>query len=74
MEGLADDLMFGAGAIAKHLFGKDTRKNRRKVYHLHGLGMLGTFKMGGEIAERRSTIGKNIAERERGITTATETA
>jgi len=65
MDELSDDLMFGAGAIAKELLGKDTRKNRRKVYHLHQRGLLGLFKMGGEIAGRRSTIRERIADHER---------
>jgi hypothetical protein len=66
MEGLADDLMLGAAAIARDVFGKDNKKNRRKVYHLHHQGLLGTFKMGGEIAGRRSTIRQKIAELEAG--------
>jgi hypothetical protein len=65
-EDLSNDLMFGSGPIAKSVFGKDTKKNRRKVYHLHELGVLGTFKMGGRLAGRKSTIRQRIAERERG--------
>jgi hypothetical protein len=65
MEGVADDLMFGAAEIARDVFGKDNKKNRRKVYHLHHQGLLGTFKMGGEIAGRKSTIRERIAAHER---------
>jgi hypothetical protein len=61
----ADDLMLGAGKIAEDVLGKNTKKNRRKIYHLHGLGVLGTFKIGGEIAGRRSTIRERIADHER---------
>ena len=35
MSDLADDLLWGAGPIAKDLFGHDTKKNWRKDYHLH---------------------------------------
>jgi hypothetical protein len=64
MDELGNDLMFGAGSIAKDVFGKNNKKNRRKVYYLHQRGLLGTFKMGGEIAGRRSTIRQKIAELE----------
>lgn len=74
MEGLAGNLMVGAGAIAEYLFGKDTKKNRRKVYYLHAGGILGTFILGGKIAARRSTIVQRIAERERGIADPEEAA
>lgn len=65
MDELGNDLMFGAGSIAKDVFGKNNKKNRRKVYHLHNQGLLGTFKMRGKIAGRRSTIRQKIAEHER---------
>jgi hypothetical protein len=65
MQGLSDDLMFGAAAIARDVFGKDDKKNRRRIYHLHELGLLGTFKLKGQIAGRRSTIRQKIAEHER---------
>jgi len=33
MSSLSDDLLRGAGAIAKHCFGKNTKENRRKIYN-----------------------------------------
>jgi hypothetical protein len=58
MSDLANDLLFGAGQIAEDLFGADTKKTRRKVYHLHGLGRLPTSKLdkGPEIISRRSLL------------------
>ena len=68
MDGLAEDLLLGGGAIARELFGEDTRKNRRKVYHLHELGLLGLFKCGSQVAARRSTMRGRIADHERNAT------
>ena len=36
MDALADDLLYGAAAIAEYLFGD--RKKRRRVYHLNATG------------------------------------
>src|SRR5262249_12028615 len=33
MRSLSDDLLRGAGAIAKHCFGKNTKETRRKIYN-----------------------------------------
>ena len=44
MDALADDLLFGAEAIAEFLFGD--RKKRRRVYHLNSTGQLPLGKMG----------------------------
>lgn len=56
MDDLADDLLWGAGPIAKELRGKDTKKNRRWVYHRHQRGLLPTWKEGAEIITRKSLL------------------
>jgi hypothetical protein len=35
--------LVGAGPIAELMFGEDTPENRRKVYYLHGQGVIPTF-------------------------------
>ena len=58
MSELAHDLLWGAGAIAEDLFGRNTKKNRRRVYHLHSKGRLPTWKVGDspEIICRKSLL------------------
>ena len=53
---LGDDLLRGAGEIAKFLFGD--RKHRRKVYYLAGDAKvrLPHFKLGSIICARKSTL------------------
>jgi hypothetical protein len=63
MDVLADDLLFGAEAIAEFLF-KD-RKKRRRVYHLNATGQLPLGKMGETLIGRKSTLTKHIAKGER---------
>ena len=65
MTDISDDLLLGASAIAREVLGNDTVKNRRKIYHLHQRRLLPTFKLGSEIAARRSAIRQRIADRER---------
>lgn len=60
---LARDLLIGGGQIAKEVLGKDTAENRRRIYTWHELGLLPTFRMGGQIASTRSAIHAAIAER-----------
>jgi hypothetical protein len=62
---LANDLLFGAGNIAKDLLGADTIKNRRKIYHLHHQRLLPTWKLGAELVSRRSALRARFAESER---------
>jgi hypothetical protein len=62
---LADDLLIGAGAIAKEVFGADTKRDRRRIYHLHETGALPTFFLGGQLALRLSALSKKIDESER---------
>ena len=61
---LCDDLLHGADAIAKFMFGD--AKHRRKVYYLTGEAPKGMphFKMGSLICARKSTILNWIAEQE----------
>jgi hypothetical protein len=62
MDALADDLLFGAEAIAEFLFGD--RKKRRRVYHLNTTGQLPLGKMGETLIARKSTLTKHIAKGE----------
>ncbi|WP_336489823.1 DNA-binding protein [Methylobacterium nigriterrae] len=64
---LAEDLMTGAEAIAVFMFGDASETNKRKVYHASDKLGLPTFKLGGTICARRSTIIAWIEERERAI-------
>ncbi|TDR89125.1 DNA-binding protein [Enterovirga rhinocerotis] len=66
---LADDLMRGADAIRRFMFGeaKDEQQaasDRRTVYHLLTKGELGLFKIGGVVCGRKSTMLAKIAEAE----------
>jgi hypothetical protein len=54
---LADDLLVGAPAIAREVFGRDGAAETRGVYHLARTGGLpGLFKMGGLLAARKSKL------------------
>jgi hypothetical protein len=59
---LSADLLVGAGAIAKFLFG--TNRRRRAVYHLFEQNALPGFKWGGQLCARRSTLLEFIRSRE----------
>lgn len=61
---LADDLMTGAEAIAKFMFGDATDTNRRRVYHAADKLGLPTFRIGATLCARRTTILKWIAKQE----------
>ena len=66
---LADDLLLGADAISRFIYGENTdekvaESNRRRVYHAADKHGLPTFKLGGSIAARRSTILKWIEQQE----------
>ena len=64
---LSGDLLEGAMAIAKFVFGEDSLKARRRVYHLADLkrgDRLPVFRMGQQIFARKSTLLRWIAERE----------
>jgi hypothetical protein len=53
---LADDLLVGAPAIAKFVFGSDDVAAVRRTYHLAGTKNLPTFKLGALLAARKSTL------------------
>ena len=53
---LAEDLMTGADTIAEFMFGDASEANRRRVYHSADKLGLPTFKLGGTLCARRSTI------------------
>lgn len=57
---LPGDLLIGAQAIAKVLGVKP-----RQVYHLLYEGDMPSFKIGGNVAARRSTLAKWLEEKER---------
>ena len=61
---LADDLMTGAEAIAKFMFGEATDTNKRRVYHAADKLGLPTFRIGATLCARRTTILKWIAKQE----------
>lgn len=67
---LGDDLMRGADAIRRFMFGEaaDERQaeaNTRSVYHMASKRQLGLFKLGGVLCGRKSTILAWIQEQER---------
>ncbi len=53
---LAQDLLSGAEAIALFMFGEASEANKRKVYHAAQKLGLPTFRIGGTLCARRSTI------------------
>lgn len=63
-DSLAADLLHGAEAIAEFMFGDP--KQRRKIYHMVEMQKLPTFRLGGILCARKSTLMKWIEEQERG--------
>jgi hypothetical protein len=61
---LSDDLMTGAEAIAKFMFGEATDTNKRRVYHAADKLGLPTFRIGATLCARRSTILSWISKQE----------
>jgi hypothetical protein len=63
---LSDDLLEGAPAIARFIFGKDDQPACRKVYHLADGDRSGLpfFRMGNKLFARKSAIMQKIAEKE----------
>jgi hypothetical protein len=62
---LADDLLYGANAIGRYLFGPDDPyRSRKRTYHLVATGAIPTFRLGAAICARRSTLVRCIEERE----------
>lgn len=67
---LADDLMRGAATVAVFMFGetddpKQAEANQRKIYHLSDTTDFPTFKLGGVLCGRKSTILAWIDQQER---------
>jgi hypothetical protein len=63
---LADDMIVGASMIAFYLFGSDERRFQRRVYYLtHSAKCrLPSFRLGNQIAVRKSTLARWIADQE----------
>ena len=57
------DMLFGAAAIAKFLFGDATA--RKRVYHLAEVTKLPIFRVGSILCARESTLLAWIAEQEK---------
>jgi hypothetical protein len=67
---LSDDLLTGAASIAKYVFGSDAPSYRRKIYHLSSPGhpdRLPVFRMGNQLCARKSTLLRDVAQREASI-------
>lgn len=67
---LSDDLLHGADEIARFVYGQPTDEkhgegNRRRVYHAADKHGLPTFKLGGTMTARKSTILRWIEAQER---------
>jgi hypothetical protein len=62
-EKLADDLLRGAKAIAKHIYGTDRPAFARRIFHLHAQRELPTFKVGNFICARKSELDERLAKR-----------
>lgn len=64
---LASDLIVGAAEIARFIYGSDDERFQRRVYYLTTAGCkrpLPHFRLGSQIAARRSTILAWIEEQE----------
>ncbi len=66
---LAEDILTGATAIGEFIYGRSAggkdETNRRRVYHAIEKSGLPTFKLGGVVCARKSTILRWIADQER---------
>ncbi|QOZ06666.1 helix-turn-helix domain-containing protein [Bradyrhizobium sp. CCBAU 51765] len=58
------DLIEGADGIAKFLFGEDTQRLRRQVYHLAESHDLPAFKIGNKLYARKARLAEWIEARE----------
>lgn len=64
MPALADDMLKGAKAISRFVFGDDSDGNVRRIYHAASKLGLPTFQMGATICARKSSILKWIERQE----------
>ena len=55
-ENLADDLLLGAKAIARHVFKKADKQAQRRVYHKHHTGAWPIWKDGADLVSRKSML------------------
>jgi hypothetical protein len=62
---LADDLLHGAEEIARFIYGSPDESYRRRIYYASDKHGLPTFKLGGVVCARKSTILKWIADQEK---------
>jgi hypothetical protein len=60
-DSLADDLLFGAGSIAKFVHGRDTKKTRRQIYHAHERGFIPVWKQGDQLISTKSALRAHYA-------------
>ena len=70
---LAEDILRGAGQIAKFVFGGDDHRDRRKVYHLAERKAIPTFRLGAQICARPSVLLRWVAAQESDDRTAGRT-
>jgi hypothetical protein len=61
---LADDLLRGAEEIACFIYRSPDESNRRRIYYASDKHGLPTFRLGGVMCARKSTILKWIADQE----------
>ena len=59
---LADDLLTGAAAIARYIFGSE--EERRRVYWLADSGQLPVFRIGSTLCARKSRILRAVEQHE----------
>jgi hypothetical protein len=70
--GLANDLLYGAAAIAEFMFGDEDE--RRKVYALAESKQIPVFRLGTILCARKSSLIADVAARERAATATLEPA
>ena len=65
---LADDLIVGAADLARFIYGSDEQRFQRRIYYLCTVAKrpLPHFRLGSQLAARRSTLLRWIAAQEYG--------
>ncbi len=61
---LANDLLVGARQIARFLYGSDSDKERRRVFHLTATSRIPFFKIGSRTCARKSVLRAWIKQQE----------